>query len=124
MTTKKYKLMVNLYKKYEDQGLQIIATPCNQFMGQEPDTNENIKKFASESFGVTFPMLAKSDVNGKNVSDLYKYLRQNSELYDSAKQSSSVIPWNFAVFVVKLDTNKIDYFAPQASDKEIEDLVA
>ena len=75
--------MVRLHKEYRDRGFEILAFPCNQFMGQEPGTNEEIKKFARDHYGAEFPLFAKIEVNGPNTHEVYKYLRSQSELYDA-----------------------------------------
>ena len=73
--TPQYEGLENLYLKYKDQGLEILAFPCNQFLGQEPGTNEEIQSFCSLTYNVTFPLFDKIDVNGENESPLYTYLK-------------------------------------------------
>jgi len=74
--------LTDLYAKYKDKGLEIIAFPCNQFGGQEPGTNAEIKEFATECYGATFPLMSKSEVNGPRTNEIYRYLRRKSRLYD------------------------------------------
>lgn len=64
-----------LHKKYKDQGLVVLGFPCNQFAGQEPENDEGIESFCQLNYGVSFTMLAKSDVNGSNTNDVFKYLK-------------------------------------------------
>ena len=92
--------MVRVHRKYRDQGFEILAFPCNQFMKQEPGTNPEIKAFAQELYGAEFMMFEKTNVNGSSSCEVYKYLRRNSELYDTKKGEVKEIPWNFAKFLV------------------------
>ena len=96
-------------------------------MGQEPGSNAEIKAFAKELYGAEFPLFAKIDVNGKDSCEVYKYLRQNSELYDSAKKEAKEIPWNFAKFIVDRNGKVISYHNPKVDPeslvKNIEELL-
>ena len=65
-------------------GLEILAFPCNQFGGQEPGTNIEIKEFARECYGANFPMFSKSDVNGANTNEVWRFLRRNSKLHTAS----------------------------------------
>ncbi len=109
--------MVRLHKLYREHGFEILAFPCNQFMGQEPGSNPEIKTFARELYGAEFPLFAKTDVNGENTCEIYKYLRNNSELYDPAKLQAKEIPWNFAKFFVNSQGKVVAYFPPKAIDE-------
>lgn len=71
-----------MYEKYHEQGLEILAFPCNQFFSQENGTEKSIKQFVQDSFKVHFPLFSKVEVNGPKAIPLYQYLRFNSELYD------------------------------------------
>ena len=75
--------MVQLHKQYRDKGFEILAFPCNQFGGQEPASNAEVKAFARELYSAEFPMFAKTEVNGANANPIYQYLRRNSQLYDA-----------------------------------------
>ena len=86
LTDKTYTQMVRLHKQYRDQGFEILAFPCNQFMSQEPGSNAEIKAFARDLYSAEFPLFAKTEVNGANTCEVYKYLRNNSELYDVSKK--------------------------------------
>lgn len=93
-TDTNYKQLVQLYDKYAESGLKILAFPCNQFGSQEPGTPEDIKKFAA-SYGVRFDLFAKIDVNGSGAHPLWNYLK--------SKQGSffgSFIKWNFTKFII------------------------
>lgn len=91
----------------ESKGLRILAFPCNQFGGQEPGSNEEIKKFATEKYGVEFDMFSKIDVNGNDAHPLYSYLKmkQKGTLLDRIK-------WNFTKFVVDKNGQPVKRYAP------------
>ena len=76
--TPQYEGLEALYRKYKDQGFEILAFPCNQFLGQEPGTNEEIQSFCSLNYKVTFPLFDKIDVNGEAESPLYTYLKKQA----------------------------------------------
>ncbi|CAG8675208.1 4139_t:CDS:2, partial [Acaulospora colombiana] len=92
--TKQYENLESLYKKYQDKGLEIIGFPCNQFGKQEPDSEEVIKDNMCKRFDLTFPLFAKIEVTGENVSPVYEFLIS----HDPTKQGQ--IKWNFEKFVV------------------------
>ena len=95
--TPQYAGLEALYAKYKEQGLVVLGFPCNQFGGQEPGTNEEIKQFCTANYGVTFPLFDKLDVNGPNRAPLYTLL---------AGKDSPVagdIRWNFTKFLVGRD---------------------
>jgi len=89
LTAQNYKELVTVYNKYKSQGFEVLAFPCNQFGGQEPGSNMEIKKFA-EGYGAKFPMFAKIDVNGPNTHPFYKYLKDTHGSFPT-----SDIKWNF-----------------------------
>ena len=102
--TPQYAGLESLYKKYKDQGLVVLGFPCNQFGGQEPGTNEEIKQFCSSRYEVTFPLFDKIDVNGAHRAPLYSLL---------AGQDSPVagnIKWNFTKFLVGRDGKVLKRF--------------
>jgi glutathione peroxidase len=95
--TKQYAALEATYLKYKDQGFVVLGFPCNQFGGQEPGSNEEIKEFCSSKFNVTFPLFDKIDVNGKNRAPLYTLLAgQNSPFPGDIK-------WNFNKFLIGKD---------------------
>ena len=104
---------MKIHKEYREHGLEILAFPCNQFMGQEPGSNAEIKAFAHDLYGAEFPLFAKTDVNGANACEIYKFLRSNSELYDEKKKEAREIPWNFAKFIVNRDGKVVSYHNPK-----------
>ena len=85
----------------------------------EPGTNAEIKEQARECFDAEFPLLAKDDVNGPNATPLFRYLRHQSRLYDQNKQQTRQVPWNFTKFLVNRQTEKVEYFNPRVSQKDV-----
>ena len=73
LTGSQYKALCKLYEKYKDQGLMILAFPCNQFMSQEPWEKQKIKEFVNKNFKVAFPLFGKVEVNGENCHPIFKY---------------------------------------------------
>ena len=96
-----------LYKKYKDQGLEILGFPCNQFAGQDAGTNKEIEEFCQLNYGVTFTMFEKIKVNGADTHPLYQFLKKE------AKGSlGAPIKWNFTKFLIDREGNVIERFAP------------
>ena len=91
--TPQYKGLEALYEKYKDRGLVILGFPANNFMGQEPGTDQQIQQFCSTTYGVTFPMFSKISVKGADIHPLYKYLTETG-------QPAGPIGWNFNKFLV------------------------
>jgi glutathione peroxidase len=94
--TPQYKELEELYREYGKDGLEILAFPCNQFGAQEPGDADEIKKFCSLNYDITFPMFAKIDVNGDNASPLFEYLKTNLP----GVLGTKAIKWNFTKFLV------------------------
>jgi glutathione peroxidase len=104
---------VEIYKRFHRRGgLQILAVPCNQFAGQEPKTNRQIYEWARKEYAVQFPILEKQNVQGPKTSPLFRFLRTHSSLYHKNTQSTEVIPWNFAKFLVYDNGTKVNYYHP------------
>ncbi len=120
--TKQYSGLEELYKKYSNQGFAILGFPCNQFRGQEPGTNTEIKEFCSLNYGVSFDLFDKIDVNGEKAHPLYKFLTKqvSGMLGDSIK-------WNFTKFLINKNGEPVKRFAPQTEpvslEKDIETLL-
>jgi glutathione peroxidase len=108
-----------LYKKYGDQGFEILGFPCNQFAHQDPGTNAEIGQFCTQNYGVSFQMFEKIDVNGPNAHPLYKYLvtQKKPILGESIK-------WNFTKFLVNRKGEVVDRFAPQTTPESIDKDIA
>ncbi|BBZ73947.1 glutathione peroxidase [Mycobacterium paraseoulense] len=94
--TPQYTALEKLAKDYGDRGLTVVGVPCNQFMGQEPGTAQEIQEFCSTTYGVTFPLLAKTDVNGADRHPLYAELTKAA---DPAGETGD-IQWNFEKFLI------------------------
>jgi glutathione peroxidase len=95
--TPQYKELETIYEKYKDQGLTIVGFPCNQFGGQEPKAEADIKAFCTSTYNVTFPMFSKIEVNGPNRNPVYGILAGNGSPY------AGDIKWNFTKFLVSRD---------------------
>lgn len=107
--TKQYAALQGLYDKYQSQGFEIIAFPCNDFGGQEPGTNEEIQAFCTEKFNVTFPLMDKIHVKGENQHPLYQALTG-----PEAKFPGSV-KWNFGKSLVSKEGEVIARFEPRTT---------
>lgn len=105
-----------LYQKYKDDGFIVLGFPSNQFLNQEPGTDEEVSQACQLNFGVTFPLFSKINVNGKDAHPLFKYLtKQQSGILGGA------IKWNFTKFLIDRDGNVIDRFAPKTEPEAFED---
>lgn len=114
--TGQYEGLQELHDKYSAKGLSVLGFPCNQFLGQEPGTEEEIKNFCMSSFGVSFDMFAKVDVNGANTHPLYTFLKSNT----SGFLGSEGIKWNFTKFLVDREGKVIERYAPSTTPSQIE----
>jgi glutathione peroxidase len=103
--TPQYASLEALYQRYKDRGFEILAFPANNFMGQEPGTNAEIKEFCSVQYRTTFPLFEKISVKGKDLAPLYAYLTRESG-------HPGVIKWNFTKFLVGPDGSVIARFGP------------
>lgn len=97
--TPQYTGLEELATTYADRGLTVVGMPCNQFMGQEPGTAEEIATFCSTNYGVTFPLLEKADVNGEDRHPLYAELTKTAD----ADGEAGDVQWNFEKFLVDAD---------------------
>jgi len=95
--TPQYEGLEKLYKEYKSKGLVIVGFPANEFNGQEPGSNADIKTFCTATYGVTFPMMTKVVVKGEGISPIYQWLIENSD------RPKDDVEWNFAKFVVGRD---------------------
>ena len=141
--TPQYEGLEALYQKYKDQGLEILAFPCNQFLEQEPGTNEEIQSFCSLNYNVTFPLFDKIDVNGEAESPLYTYLKKQAPfqgypegteefatMLDEIHQKTGTgfdqgdaIRWNFGKFLVSKDGKTILRFEPMVTPDMMEEAI-
>lgn len=105
--TPQYSALESIYEKYKDQGFVIVGFPANNFGGQEPGTNAEIKTFCSSKYSVTFPMYGKVSVKGDDQTPLYKYLTT-----DANPSLQGDIKWNFTKFLVDRNGNVVKRFEP------------
>lgn len=114
--TPQYKDLESLYKKYKDQGLEVLGFPCNQFGAQEPGSNEEIQSFCQLNYNVTFKLFDKIDVNGPKTSPLFKHLKNQSP----GILGTEGIKWNFTKFLVNKDGEVVKRFSPKDTEAVIE----
>ncbi|MDT5210720.1 MAG: glutathione peroxidase [Mycobacterium sp.] len=107
--TPQYTALEQLAKDYGERGLTVVGVPCNQFMGQEPGTAEEIQTFCSTNYGVTFPLLAKTDVNGPDRHPLYVELTTTPD--DTGEAGD--IQWNFEKFLLAPGGEVVNRFRPR-----------
>ncbi len=107
--TPQYTGLEQLQETYETKGFSVLGFPCNQFMGQEPGTPEEIQQFCSTTYGVTFPLFEKLEVNGEHRHPLYEQL---TEVADAAGEAGDVT-WNFEKFLVSPAGEVVGRFRPQ-----------
>lgn len=117
--TPQYKGLQALYEQYQGRGLEILAFPCNQFGGQEPGSNDEVKAFCTTNYGVSFPLFSKIDVNGSGRHDLFELLTA----INTDPEGEGDISWNFTKFVVDRHGQVIGRFAP-ATDIDDTDFLA
>lgn len=113
--TPQYEGLEALYKKYKDKGLVVVAFPCNQFGGQEPDSDSAIVSFCRLSYDVSFPIMSKIEVNGESTAPIYQYLKNVCEVEKGAD-----IRWNFEKFLISPDGKILNRFHPRKTPQEIE----
>ncbi|MCP5160548.1 MAG: glutathione peroxidase [Hahellaceae bacterium] len=119
--TPQFEGLEGLYEKYNEAGLEVLGFPCNQFMSQDPASNDEISQFCSLNYGVTFPMYAKIDVNGESAHPLYKFLKSQAKGF----LGMDFVKWNFTKFLVNREGEVVKRFAPTDDPKKIEkDIVA
>ncbi|RCW73068.1 glutathione peroxidase [Saliterribacillus persicus] len=113
--TPQYKGLQNLYEKYGSEDFEVLGFPCNQFMNQEPGSNETIQEFCEMNYGVSFPIFEKIDVRGKNAHPLFQYL-----IKEAPGIVSDNIKWNFTKFLIDQEGNVLARFAPKTEPESIE----
>ncbi|MBF6227459.1 glutathione peroxidase [Nocardia abscessus] len=117
--TPQYSGLVELHKSFGPRGFSVVGMPCNQFMGQEPGTAEEIEQFCSTTYGVDFPLLEKTDVNGDQRHALYQTLAETPD----AEGTAGDIQWNFEKFLIDRDGKVAGRFRPRTTP-EAPELVA
>ena len=121
--TPQYDGLEALWKQYGERGFEVLAFPCNQFGGQEPGTADQIEEFCKVNFGLSFPLMAKIEVNGPNETPLYSWLKSEAPGVMGTKS----IKWNFTKFLIDRDGKVVRRYAPtdkpQSIAKDIEKLL-
>ena len=130
--TPQYEGLEKLYDQYKNKGFEVLGFPANNFMGQEPGTEEEIKDFCSTNFNVTFPMFSKVSTKGDDQHELYKYLteakpetdvndgglEEKLKGYGSVRSQPSEVLWNFEKFLVGKDGEIAARFAPDVTAED------
>ena len=112
--TPQYAGLERLQEAYGDKGFSVIGFPCNQFMGQEPGTSEEIAEFCSTTYGVTFPLMEKIDVNGDDRHPIYAELTEKED----AEGKAGDITWNFEKFLVSPAGQIVARYRPQVEPED------
>jgi glutathione peroxidase len=112
--TPQYEGLERLQKRFSDSGFTVLGVPCNQFAGQEPGTPEEIAQFCSATYGTTFPMTEKLDVNGQHTHPLYSWLRDATD--DSGEAGE--VQWNFEKFLVSPQGQIVARFRPTVDPED------
>ena len=116
--TPQYEGLQTLYERYREQGLEILDFPCNQFGGQAPGSEKEIVDFCQINYGVSFPQFSKIEVNGKNESPLYTFLKGEKGGFMGSR-----IKWNFTKFLVDKEGRVVERFAPAVTPEKIEERI-
>jgi glutathione peroxidase len=114
--TPQYEALEALYRQHRDEGLVVLGFPCNQFGKQEPGAPEEIMKFCSTTYDVTFPLFAKLEVNGERTHPLYRWLKSRAK----GLLGSESIKWNFTKFLLDRRGNVVDRYAPATDPASLE----
>lgn len=140
--TPHYEPIEQMYEKYHEAGFEVIDVPCNQFAGQAPESDEEIHEFCALKYNTQFPQMKKSDVNGENAIELFKYLKSQKgfegfgkgpkalamsallKKIDKNYKDNPEIKWNFTKFIVDREGNVVARFEPTADMKKVEECVA
>jgi glutathione peroxidase len=115
--TPQYEGLEKLHETFKDQGFAVLGFPSNQFGAQEPGTNEEIARFCTTTYGVTFPMFAKIDVNGANAHPLYKHLTSQK----AGVLGTEAIKWNFTKFLVDRQGNVVGRYGSGTTPESLEE---
>ena len=118
--TPQYAGLEALWRKHKEAGLVVLGFPCNQFGGQEPGTADEIASFCSTTYNVTFPVMAKVDVNGDNADPLYAWLKRKKP----GLLGTGAIKWNLTKFLIGRNGKVLGRYAPSASPASLEADVA
>jgi glutathione peroxidase len=113
--TPQYDGLEKLYQQFKDQGFEVLGFPCNQFGAQEPGNADEIAEFCKVNFGVTFPLMAKVDVNGDDASPLFDWMKSEAK----GLMGSTSIKWNFTKFLIDREGNVVKRYGPQDTPASI-----
>ena len=113
--TPQYKELEDLYKKYKDEGFEVLDFPCNQFGHQAPGSDQEIDSFCTLKYDTTFPRFKKIEVNGENASPLFKWLKK-----EKGGIFGNAIKWNFTKFLIDKQGTVVDRYAPTTSPSKVE----
>lgn len=113
--TPQYDGLEALYQQFKDQDFEVLGFPCNQFGAQEPGNADEIAEFCKVNFGVTFPLMAKVDVNGDDASPLFDWMKSEKK----GLMGSTSIKWNFTKFLIDRDGKVVKRYGPQDAPKAI-----
>jgi glutathione peroxidase len=113
--TPQYDGLEKLYQQFADKGFEVLGFPCNQFGAQEPGNADEIAEFCKVNFGVTFPLMAKVDVNGDAASPLFDWMKKEAK----GLMGSTSIKWNFTKFLIDRDGNVVKRYGPQDTPASI-----
>ncbi|MBS1969953.1 MAG: glutathione peroxidase [Bdellovibrionales bacterium] len=113
--TPQYTGLEQLFEKYQNQGFTILGFPCNQFGAQEPGNNEEIQSFCKLTYDVSFPVMAKINVNGSDTAPIYDWLKESAP----GILGTEMIKWNFTKFLVGKDGKVVKRYAPNVEPKDI-----
>ncbi len=113
--TPQYKGLEEIYKEFKDKDFAALGFPCNQFGSQEAGSNEEIQQFCSLNYGVSFPVMAKVDVNGSKADPLYMFMKKSAP----GILGTEAIKWNFTKFLIGKDGNVMKRYSPNTDPKEI-----
>ena len=118
--TPQYDGLEALYRKFQDQGFEVVAFPCNQFGAQEPGNAEEIASYCKLTYDVTFPLMAKVDVNGDDATPLYQWMKGEAP----GLMGSKSIKWNFTKFLIDREGKVVRRYAPTDKPEGIEKDIA
>ena len=117
--TPQYEGLEQLYQKFKERGFVVLGFPCNQFGNQEPGSESEIAKFCRLNYGVSFPLFAKIEVNGKDTHPLYAHLKKEA----SSSKEVGDIRWNFTKFLVNEHGQVVQRFSPSTSPEDLDEVV-